>query len=101
MRTKFAVPTAAACLALTAFAQYAAAQSGDRPGEKQQPPPIKAPPAPALNPEDALKTLRLAPGFRAEIVASDPLLFDPVAISIAPDGRMWVVEMRAYMPNVE
>lgn len=101
MRTKVAVPIAAACLALTALAQDAAAQSGDRPGEKQQPPPIKAPPAPALNPEDALKTLRLAPGFRAEIVASDPLLFDPVAISIGPDGRMWVVEMRAYMPNAD
>lgn len=92
---------AAACLALTPMSQHAAAQSGDRPGEKQQPPPVEAPPAPALSPEAALKTLHVAPGFRVEIVASDPLLFDPVAISIGPDGRMWVVEMRAYMPNVE
>ncbi|MFC4312814.1 c-type cytochrome [Steroidobacter flavus] len=93
---------AAVCLALIP-AWQAQAQSGDRPGEKQQPPPphIKAPPAPPLNPEAALKSLRVAPGFKVEIVASDPLLFDPVAITVGPDGRMWVVEMRAYMPNVD
>lgn len=101
MRARFAALVA--CCALAPIAQQAAAQSGDRPGENQPPPPehLKAPPAPALSPEAALKTLRVAPGFRVEIVASDPLLFDPVAITIGPDGRMWVVEMRAYMPNVE
>ncbi|WP_129646736.1 DUF7133 domain-containing protein [Peristeroidobacter agariperforans] len=93
---------AGACLALIP-AWHAQAQSGDRPGEQQQPPPshIKTPPAPALNAEAALKTLRVAPGFRVELVASDPLLFDPVATTIGPDGRMWVVEMRAFMPNVD
>lgn len=95
----------AALIACCAFAsvQHAAAQSGDKPGENQAPPPehLKAPPAPALKPDDALKTLRVAPGFRVEIVASDPLVFDPVAMTIGPDGRMWVVEMRAYMPNVD
>lgn len=102
MRTSSAAVLATACLALVP-AWQAQAQSGDRPGEKQQPPPshIKTPPAPALSAEAALKTLRVAPGFRVEIVASDPLLFDPVAITIGPDGRMWVVEMRAYMPNVD
>jgi glucose/arabinose dehydrogenase/mono/diheme cytochrome c family protein len=95
---------AVAALALALIPTWQAqAQSGDRPGEKQQPPAehIKAPPAPPLSPEAALKSLRVAPGFKVEIVASDPLLFDPVAISVGPDGRLWVVEMRAYMPNVD
>lgn len=98
MRARFA-----ALIACCAFAQHASAQSGDRPGEQQTPPPehLQVPPAPALKPEEALQTLRVAPGFRVELVASDPLLFDPVAIAIGPDGRMWVVEMRAYMPNVD
>lgn len=102
MHTKRAAVAAAVCLALLPVLR-AQAQSGDRPGETQQPPPahIKVPPAPALPADEALKTLRVAPGFRVEVVASDPLLFDPVAISIGPDGRMWVVEMRAYMPNVD
>lgn len=101
MRPQFAALVA--CCALASIAQYAAAQSGDRPGEQQAPPPehLKAPPAPALGPNEALKTLRVAPGFRVELVASDPMVFDPVAITVGPDGLMWVVEMRAYMPNVE
>ena len=81
----------------------ALAQSGDRAGEQQTPPPahLAVPPADPLTPEQALATLRLAPGFRAELVASEPLVFDPVAMSIGPDGRLWIVEMRAYMPNVD
>jgi glucose/arabinose dehydrogenase/mono/diheme cytochrome c family protein len=90
------------CLFLSAGAD-AIAQSGDREGELQQPPPahLKAPPAPALSAEQALKTFRVAPGFKVEIVASDPLLFDPVAMTVGPDGRIWVAEMRAFMPNVD
>ncbi|HUR59176.1 MAG TPA: c-type cytochrome [Opitutaceae bacterium] len=79
------------------------AQRGDRPGEVMQPPPAtwKIPPAPALAPEDALKTLKLAPGFRAELVAAEPLVHEPVTIAFGPDGRLWVAEMRGYMPNVD
>jgi mono/diheme cytochrome c family protein/glucose/arabinose dehydrogenase len=79
------------------------AQSGDRPGEAQPAPPerLKIPSAQVLSPDEALRTLRLAPGFRAELVASEPLVFDPVALAFGPDGRIWVVEMRAYMPNVD
>jgi glucose/arabinose dehydrogenase/mono/diheme cytochrome c family protein len=79
------------------------AQSGDRNGDEQRPPPahLKSPPAPALSAEEALQRFRVAPGFRVEIVASDPLVLDPVAMTIGADGRIWVAEMRAYMPNVE
>lgn len=89
--------------ALILFCASASAQSGDRNGDAQTPPPphLKSPPAPALSASDALKTLRVPPGFRVELVASDPLVMDPVAMTIAPDGRIWVVEMRTYMPNVD
>jgi len=93
--------------ALIAFSLLASAigwaQSGDREGEIQPPPPphLKVPPAPALSAEEALRTFKLPPGFRIEIVASDPLVFDPVAMTFGADGRIWVVEMRGYMPNVD
>lgn len=79
------------------------AQRGDKPGEVQQglPAHIKVPPAPILVAEEAIKTLKVAPGFRAEIAAADPLVGDPVAMTFGPDGRIWVVEMRGYMPNAE
>lgn len=59
------------------------------------------PPSPALSAEDELKTFHLAPGIRVELVASEPMIAHPVAVQFDPDGRMWVVEMRGYMPNLE
>jgi mono/diheme cytochrome c family protein/glucose/arabinose dehydrogenase len=58
-------------------------------------------PAPVLSPEEALKSFVVASGFQVEVVASEPLIHDPVAIDFDADGRMYVVEMRSYMPNVE
>ena len=57
------------------------------------------PPAPVLPPEKALESFSLPEGFRIELVASEPLVGDPVEIEFDSDGRMWVVEMRGYMPN--
>src|SRR6185503_18340928 len=54
----------------------------------------KIPPAPPLSPADALKTFKLQPGFRIELVASEPMVEDPVVVQFDADGRMWVVEMR-------
>jgi putative membrane-bound dehydrogenase-like protein len=75
----------------------------DKPGVVQKliVPPELIPPSPALPPEQALKTFKVAPGFRMELVASDPLIGDPVAMNIGPDGRIWVVEMRSYMPDLD
>ena len=99
---RFAVGLAASLLA-PGIASPLFAQSGDRPNDPQQPPPAHwvIPPAPALTVEQALETFEVAPGFRVEVAAADPLVFDPVAMQIGPDGRIWVVEMRGYMPNVD
>ncbi|HKS37843.1 MAG TPA: c-type cytochrome, partial [Verrucomicrobiae bacterium] len=79
------------------------AQQGDEPGEVQAPvvPKEKIPPAPVLPPSEALKSFKLQPGFRIELVASEPLVHDPVQIAFDPDGRLWVLEMSGFMPNLE
>ncbi len=79
------------------------AQNGDRRGEVQAPlsEAIKVPPAPVLTPAEELATFKLPAGFRAELIAGDPLIGDPVAMQFSPDGRLWVLEMRGYMPNAE
>jgi putative membrane-bound dehydrogenase-like protein len=53
---------------------------------------------PPKSPDEALKSMHLKPGFKIELVASEPLVVDPVAFDWGPDGRLWVVEMRDY-PN--
>jgi mono/diheme cytochrome c family protein len=44
-----------------------------------------------------MKTLVLPPGYRIELVASEPLVSDPIAIDFDPDGRLWVLEMPGFM----
>ncbi|HWE04929.1 MAG TPA: c-type cytochrome [Tepidisphaeraceae bacterium] len=58
------------------------------------------PPAPNLSPAEELKSFALAPGYSIELVASEPQVQDPVSIAFDADGRMWVCEMRGYMPDV-
>src|SRR5919106_686017 len=58
-------------------------------------------PVPLLTPEEEAATFDLPPGFRAQVVASEPMVEHPVHIAFDPDGRMWVAEMRAYMPDTE
>jgi glucose/arabinose dehydrogenase/mono/diheme cytochrome c family protein len=77
------------------------AQNGDAANEVQAPPPadLKIPPSPVLVAEEAIKTIKVAPGYQLEIAAADPLIGNPVAMNFGPDGRLWVVEMRAFMPD--
>ncbi len=59
------------------------------------------PESPVLSPEEALQSFTVPDGFRVEIVASEPLVGDPVEIEFDAEGRLWVVEMRGYMPNID
>jgi putative membrane-bound dehydrogenase-like protein len=47
-------------------------------------------------PSDAAKSFTLAPGFRIELVASEPLIRSPVAIDFDEDGRLFVAEFPEY-----
>jgi len=40
------------------------------------------------------------PGFELQLVAKEPLIVAPVAIDFDNEGRIWVVEMRGYMPDL-
>jgi len=55
------------------------------------------PPAPAPRPPEAsLKAIHLHPKFKAELVAREPLVQDPIFVDWDARGRMWVVEMADY-----
>ncbi len=62
---------------------------------------FKLPPPPVLSPEEALKSFKVEPGFRVELVAAEPLVDTPIAMSWDERGRLYVVEMRGYMHDVD
>src|SRR5262249_35755132 len=96
MRTIRAIALVLAALVL---AGYSAQRS---PSRGAWPPPVQkvSNESPPLSPAEALKTFYLPPGYSVELVASEPLVHDPVAIDWDPEGRLWVVEMSGYMRNI-
>ena len=58
-------------------------------------------PSPPKTPEDELASLVVEPGMKIELVASEPMVQDPVVITFDEDGRLWVVEMRGFMPDID
>src|SRR5689334_9063883 len=85
-------------IAVSAFAQ-----NGDKRDEKQESrvPAKLIPPSPPLAPDAALKTFKIAPGFKIQTVAHEPQVQVPIALQFDPDGRIWVLEMRGFMPNAD
>src|SRR6188474_2487390 len=59
----------------------------------------KIPAAPPLTAQKSLETFKIAPGYRIELVASEPMVEVPIIAQFDPDGRLWVVEMRSFMPT--
>jgi len=61
-------------------------------------------PATAITPvhtaEAEQKLFHTLPGYHLELVAAEPLVQDPIAVDFDADGRMYVVEMRGFMPNL-
>ncbi|HMC78775.1 MAG TPA: c-type cytochrome [Vicinamibacterales bacterium] len=57
--------------------------------------------SPVLSPAEELKTIFMPPGYHLELVASEPLVQDPVVMDWDSDGRLWVVEMPGYMIDIQ
>lgn len=56
---------------------------------------------PALTPEQQLARFILQPGYRLELVLSDPVIQEPSAIAFDGNGRMFVLENRGYMQDLD
>jgi len=61
---------------------------------------ITVPSAPVLTAKEELKTFKVAPGYRIELVASEPLVHNPIFFEFDPEGRIWVVEYQGYMRDL-
>ena len=59
------------------------------------------PPVTPLSPEESMAKIQLPPGFHIELVASEPMVQEPVAITWDGNGRMYVAEMNTYMQDAK
>ena len=53
-----------------------------------------------LEPEIDMSNFILQDSFQIELIASEPLIEAPVAMTFDNQGRVWVMEMPDYMPNI-
>jgi len=97
------MPRRTLSLAALCLVAVACAQIGDKAGEAQMQlvPDSLIPPSPPRTPQEELKTFQIAKGYQISLAASDPQVGDPVAAQFGPDGRLWVVEMQGYMPDLD
>ena len=59
-------------------------------------------PTPAfLSPEESRQTIHVPDGYRLELVASEPMIEEPVTLAWDGNGRMYVAEMRTYVQDIE
>lgn len=88
-------------LLLAAAAVVAALPSS--PADRPWPPAVQhvSPLSPPLSPAEALKTFYLPPGYHLQVVASEPLVRDPIAIDWDTQGRLWVVEMASFLRDLQ
>ena len=57
--------------------------------------------APPLSPQDSINTMQVQPGYRITSVLSEPHIHEPAAIAWDGNGRLYVVEMRTYMQEID
>jgi len=49
-----------------------------------------------VEPKEVLSTFDVTPGYKMELVASEPMVQDPIAMSFDEHGRLFVIEMCDY-----
>ena len=54
------------------------------------------PPGPALTPVEAIKKMTVPEGFTVELVAAEPDIVNPVAMTFDERGRIWITESLEY-----
>jgi mono/diheme cytochrome c family protein len=64
-----------------------------------QPPAADINSSPVVPADLSISKMKLEPGFTIKMIASEPLISAPVAMTFDKDGRIWALEMEDYMPD--
>ena len=53
------------------------------------------------SPEESMGMIDLAPGYRLELVAAEPLIEEPATMAWDGDGKLYVAELNTYMQEID
>jgi hypothetical protein len=51
---------------------------------------------PYLKPEESVKRMKVADGFEVKLFAAEPMVVNPIAMTVDEKGRVWVIECFEY-----
>ena len=54
-----------------------------------------------LSPKESIRKFQLPPGYKIELVASEPMIEDPVALAWDGNGAMYVIQMNTFMTDAK
>jgi mono/diheme cytochrome c family protein/glucose/arabinose dehydrogenase len=55
----------------------------------------------ALSPEESMNKIHLPEGFKIELVASEPMVSEPIALAWDGNGSMYVAQLNTYMQDAD
>jgi len=55
--------------------------------------------SPVVPANESVSKMKLEPGFTVKLIAAEPLISSPVAMTFDKYGRIWALEMEDYMPD--
>ena len=54
-----------------------------------------------LSPEESMKTIQVPDGYKLQLVASEPMIKEPVDCVWDANGNLYVIEMTTYMQDAD
>src|SRR5215467_911567 len=51
---------------------------------------------PYLKPEESVKRMKVPEGFEVKLFAAEPMVVNPIAMTVDEKGRVWVIECFEY-----
>jgi len=66
------------------------------PGNQELPARMDHPPNDAFTPQESVQRMTVPPGFHVDLVASEPEIVNPIAMTFDERGRIWITESVEY-----
>jgi putative membrane-bound dehydrogenase-like protein len=92
------------CLLLTAGVLYQCTThkpvvTVEKPVVPYNPPKADINSSPVVPADESISKMKLEEGFSIKLIASEPLISTPIAMTFDNKGRIWEIEMADYMPD--